>query len=182
MQSADDLTVDRQRVQAAAEGSSVSPEAASVVRVAIRQVPLDLALGKRVAFQSRTAASHSRSCVLCIMMNVLKLPFYQHCRSIVFACQMLLDLDTHGRRVRPLLPREVADGARECVQVGDDEASLIMGRYHQFTFDRVFGPDAEQVGAHHGVHACWLHRLQHGLHVPGLQSSSMLRFEMPGAA
>lgn len=73
MQSADDLSMDRTRVQAAAEGFSVNSEAASVVRVAIRQAPLDFGLGKHATFQSQPADYNHSDCVFCIKMNFSEL-------------------------------------------------------------------------------------------------------------
>ena len=47
-------------------------------------------------------------------------------------------------RVRPLLPREVAESRRECVRVDRGEKQLIIGQDRSFTFDYVFRGDQAQ--------------------------------------
>ncbi len=47
-------------------------------------------------------------------------------------------------RVRPLLPREIANGERECVTIIPEYKQIIVGPKRAFTFDYVFGPETSQ--------------------------------------
>ena len=44
-------------------------------------------------------------------------------------------------RVRPLLPKDVAEGARECLRKLAGTPQLVLGADRSFTFDHVFEPD-----------------------------------------
>ena len=49
-----------------------------------------------------------------------------------------------GIRVRPLLPKDIAEGSRECVRKVPDEPQLVLGVDRAFTFDHVFESTASQ--------------------------------------
>ena len=54
---------------------------------------------------------------------------------------MSSDSVTVAVRVRPLLARDVAEGARECLRKVVGESQLVLGVDRAFTFDHVFEPD-----------------------------------------
>ena len=45
---------------------------------------------------------------------------------------------TVGIRMRPLLPKDLAEGARECLRKVPEEPQLVLGADRAFTFDHVF--------------------------------------------
>ncbi|KAL1507337.1 hypothetical protein AB1Y20_008183 [Prymnesium parvum] len=49
-----------------------------------------------------------------------------------------------GIRVRPLLPKDIAEGSRECLRKVPDEPQVVLGLDRAFTFDHVFEATAPQ--------------------------------------
>jgi kinesin family protein 4/21/27 len=47
-------------------------------------------------------------------------------------------------RVRPLLPKDIAEGARECLRKVPGEPQLVLGTGRAFAFDHVFAADQPQ--------------------------------------
>lgn len=53
-----------------------------------------------------------------------------------------------GIRVRPLLPRDLAEGSRECIRKVPNEPQLVLGVDRAFTFDHVFESTSSQEQVH----------------------------------
>ena len=51
---------------------------------------------------------------------------------------------TVGLRIRPLLARDLAEGAQECLRKVAGEPQVVLGADRAFTFNHVFSPQATQ--------------------------------------